>query len=438
MVSRYRSCSREDTPPAGARESVRGALGASRGYGSLMSQPSTSGGPFTRADAASRDALDPLAGVRDRFDVPDGLVYLDGNSLGVLPHGVAQRVARVVEHEWGRGLIGSWNISGWLDLPATSAAKIARLIGAASDEVVVADSTSINLFKLLVAAARLRPDRRVLVTEPTTFPTDGYIAASAARLLGLELRWCDPLDPLASVADDTVVLSLAHIDFRSGRMYDLGAITEAAHAAGALMLWDLCHSTGAVPVDLGTCGADLAVGCTYKYLNAGPGAPAYAFAATHLHDELDQPLTGWLGHAEPFAMERDYRPAEGIDQLRVGSPPIVSMAALDAALDAFEGVDLIQLRAKSLALTSLFIQLVEERVGHAVEVLTPREDDHRGSQVSLRHPHAERLVERLIDVGVVGDFRTPDIARFGFAPMYVRFVDVWDAVERLADVVDEL
>ena len=408
------------------------------GYGAQMAHIASPASTLTRADAAGRDATDPLAGVRDRFDLPAGMAYLDGNSLGALPRGVAERVARVVEQEWGRGLIGSWNVSGWLDLPATAAAKIARLVGAAPQEVVVADSTSVNLFKLLVAAARLRPNRRVIVTEPTTFPTDGYIAASTARLLGLELRWCDPLDPLASVDQDTAVLALTHVDFRTGRRYDLPAITMAAQAAGALMLWDLCHTTGAMPVDLGDCGVDLAVGCTYKYLNAGPGAPAYAFAAAHLHDEIDQPLTGWLGHAEPFAMERDYRPAEAMSRLRVGSPPIVSMAALDSALDAFDGVDLAQLRAKSLALTSLFIQLVDERLGSAVELLTPREEELRGSQVSLRHPKAELLIERLIGVDVVGDFRTPDIARFGLSPMYVRFVDVWDAVDRLAGVLEDL
>ena len=402
-----------------------------------MTQTSAVPGTVTRASAAERDAVDPLAAVRDRFDLPDDLIYLDGNSLGVLPRGVADRVARVVGQEWGRGLIGSWNVSGWMDLPSTAAAKVARLIGAAPEEVVVADSTSVNLFKLLVAAARLRPDRRVIVTEPTTFPTDGYIAASTARLLGLELRWCDPLDPLGSVGEDTAVLTLTHVDFRTGRLYDLAGITAAARSAGAVTLWDLSHSTGAVPVDLGACGVDLAVGCTYKYLNAGPGAPAYAFAAAHLHDELDQPLTGWLGHAEPFAMERKYRPARGIGRLRVGSPPVVSMAALDTALDAFDGVDHDQLRAKSLALTSMFMQLVDERVGSAVEVLTPR-DELRGSQVSLRHPDAQLLVERLIEAGVVGDFRPPDIARFGFAPMYVRFVDVWDAADRLAGVLDDL
>jgi kynureninase len=403
-----------------------------------MAQTTAAPRELSRAGAVGMDDADALAVLRDRFDLPAKLIYLDGNSLGALPRGVADRVSRVVEQEWGRGLIGSWNVSGWMDLPATAAAKIARLMGADAGEVVVADSTSLNLFKLLVAASRLRPDRRVIVTEPSTFPTDGYIAASTARLLGLELRWCDPHDPLGSVDADTAVLALTHVDFRTGRMYDMAGITSAAQSAGALMLWDLCHSTGAVPVDLRGCGADLAVGCTYKYLNAGPGAPAYAFAAARLHAELDQPLTGWLGHDEPFAMERDYRPAGGVGRLRVGSPPILSMAALDAALDAFEDVQPAQLRTKSLGLTSLFLRLVDERLGSAVEVLTPRAEQQRGSQVSLRHPRAAELVERLIAAGVVGDFRTPDIARFGFAPMYVRFVDVWDAVDRLAVVLTDL
>ena len=393
--------------------------------------------PTTRADAVALDGADPLAGFRDRFDLPADLIYLDGNSLGALPRGVADRVAQVVAGEWGRGLIGSWNVSGWMDLPRAVGAKIARLIGAGADEVVAADSTSVNLFKLLVAATGLRPDRRVIVVEPTTFPTDGYIAASTARLLGLELRWCDPDDPLAALDQDTAVLALTHVDFRTGRMYDMAAITEGAHAAGALMLWDLCHTAGAVTVDVTACGVDFAVGCTYKYLNGGPGAPAYAYVANRLHDQLDQPLTGWLGHAEPFALERDYRAAAGIARLRVGSPPIVSMAALDAALDAFEGVSLADLRAKSVALTSLFIDLVDARVGSSVEVVTPRADACRGSQVSLRHPEAYGVVQALIGRGVVGDFRTPDLARFGFAPLYVRHVDVWDAVDHLAGVLEQ-
>jgi kynureninase len=390
--------------------------------------------PVSREAAQRLDDADPLAFARSRFALPDGVVYLDGNSLGALPRGVGDRLRQVVEDEWGNDLIGSWNTAGWMDLPTRVGARIARLVGARPDEVVAGDSTSVNLFKLLVAAARLRPDRRVIVTEPTTFPTDGYIAASVARTLGLELRWCDPLAPLAAVDGDTAVLALTHVDFRTGRMYDLDAVTAGAHAAGALMLWDLCHSAGAVPVDLDGAGADLAVGCTYKYLNGGPGAPAYCFVAAALQDRVDQPLTGWMGHAAPFDMERDYTPAPGVGRMRAGSPPILGLAALDAALEAFDGVAMDDLRAKSLSLTSLFIDLVAGRP--ELEVVTPLEHDQRGSQVSLRHPEAYGVVQALIARGVVGDFRSPDIARFGFAPLYLRHVDVWDAAEALREVLE--
>jgi kynureninase len=392
--------------------------------------------PVTEPDRTSVEQLDrddPLAHVRTRFDLPDGLVYLDGNSLGALPRAVTARVADTVEREWGRGLIGSWNTAGWSELPARIATKIAPLVGADPDEVTVTDSTSVNLFKLLAAAVALRPGRRVVVIEQSTFPTDGYIAASVARTYGLDLRWCDPEDPLASVDDNTAVLSLTHVDFRTGRRYDERRITAGAHAAGALMLWDLCHTAGALPFDLHAAEADLAVGCTYKYLNGGPGAPAYAFVARHLHDHLEQPLAGWWGHADPFAMQRDYVPADGVGRLRVGSPPILSLVALDAALDVFEGVSMSDLRAKSLQLTGLFIDLVRARTG--LEVVSPDDPDARGSQVSLRHPEAYGVVQALIARGVVGDFRAPDIARFGFAPMYLRAVDVWDAVDQLVEVL---
>jgi kynureninase len=393
------------------------------------------GAGLTRYDAQQRDATDPLAFARERFTLPDGLVYLDGNSLGALPRAVGDRLKQVVEQDWGRGLIGSWNAAGWMDLPAVTGAKIARLIGARPDEVVAADSTSVNLFKLLVAAARLRPGRRVVVVEPSTFPTDGYIAASVARTLDLQLRWCDPADPLASVDHDTAVLALTHVDFRTGRMYDLEAVTAGAHEAGALMLWDLCHSAGAVPVDLTGAGADLAVGCTYKYLNAGPGAPAYCFVARGHQESVDQPLTGWMGHAAPFDMVRHYTPAPGIDRMRTGTPPVLGLVALDAALDAFDGVEMGALRRKSLGLTSLFIDLVRAHTG--LEVVTPDNPGHRGSQVSLRHPQAYGVVQALIARGVVGDFRNPDLARFGFAPLYLRYADVWDAVDALRTVLDQ-
>jgi kynureninase len=391
---------------------------------------------MTRDDAVARDLSDPLAPLRDRFVIPDGLIYLDGNSLGPLPVGVRERVAAVVADEWGRDLITSWNTHDWIDLPARAGAKIGRLIGAADDSVIVGDSTSVQLFKLLVAATRLRPGRRGIVTDASMFPTDSYIASSVARMTGSEIRWCEPSDVAASLDEDVAVLALTHVDYRSGRMHDAAALTAAAHAVGALACWDLCHSAGVVPVELAQWNADLAVGCGYKYLNGGPGAPAFAYVHPRWHDSLDQPLIGWLGHAEPFAFEQNYRPAPGITRVLTGTPSVLSMTALDAALDAFDGVSMAELRAKSLALTDYLIALADEHLtAYGVTVEAPREHGRRGSQVCLRHSEAYGLVQALIARGVVGDFRAPDLARFGLAPMYVRFVDVWDAVERAVAVL---
>jgi len=389
-----------------------------------------------RDDAVGRDLADPLGHLRNRFELPDGLIYLDGNSLGPLPVGVGERVAAVVTDEWGSDLITSWNTHDWIGLPARAGVKIARLIGAAEDTVVVGDSTSVQLFKLLVAATRLRPGRRVIVTDATMFPTDSYIASSVARMTGSEIRWCEPSDVAASLDEDVAVLALTHVDYRSGRMHDAAALTAAAHAVGALACWDLCHSAGVVPVELAQWNADLAVGCGYKYLNGGPGAPAFAYVHPRWHDLLDQPLTGWLGHAEPFAFEQNYRPAPGIAKVLTGTPSVLSMSALDAALDAFDGVSMAELRAKSLALTDYLIALADEHLTpYGVTVEAPREHGRRGSQVCLRHSEAYGLVQALIARGVVGDFRAPDLARFGLAPMYVRFVDVWDAVEQAVAVL---
>lgn len=391
---------------------------------------------MTRDDAVGRDLADPLGHLRNRFELPDGLIYLDGNSLGPLPVGVGERVAAVVTDEWGSDLITSWNTHDWIGLPARAGVKIARLIGAAEDTVVVGDSTSVQLFKLLVAATRLRPGRRVIVTDATMFPTDSYIASSVARMTGSEIRWCEPSDVAASLDEDVAVLALTHVDYRSGRMHDAAALTAAAHAVGALACWDLCHSAGVVPVELAQWNADLAVGCGYKYLNGGPGAPAFAYVHPRWHDLLDQPLTGWLGHAEPFAFEQNYRPAPGIAKVLTGTPSVLSMSALDAALDAFDGVSMAELRAKSLALTDYLIALADEHLTpYGVTVEAPREHGRRGSQVCLRHSEAYGLVQALIARGVVGDFRAPDLARFGLAPMYVRFVDVWDAVEQAVAVL---
>jgi kynureninase len=365
------------------------------------------------------------------FELPEGVVYLDGNSLGALPTGVAERLTEVVRQEWGTGLIRSWNDARWMELSRRVAARIAPLIGVSGDDVHLGDSTSVSLFKTTVAAARLRPGRRVLVVEPSTFPTDGYITAGVAELMGLELRWCDPADPLAAVDDDVALLSLTHVDFRTGAMFDMARITAEAQARGALVQWDLCHSTGAVPVDLTGVGADLAVGCTYKYLNGGPGSPAFLWVAPAHQAEARQPITGWMGHATPFAMARDYEPVLGIGAFGSGTPPVLALSALEAALAAFDGVDLAWLRERSLELTDAFMDLVEKRLPGVFEIVTPREHGRRGSQVSLRHPAAYGVVQALIARGVIGDFRDPDIARFGFAPLYNTLDDVATAVERL-------
>ena len=392
---------------------------------------------LARAGAEARDRADPLAGVRARFILPGGVIYLAGNSLGALPRDVPERVAEVVAQDWGQGLVRSWTDAGWVDLHRQVGARIARLIGAGDDEVVAGDSTSVNLFKLLVAGHRLQPDRQVLLTEEGNFPTDGYLVDSAARMCGLRVRRVGAADLPAAVTPEVAVVCLTHVDYRTGAMHDLPGLTARAHAAGALVLWDLAHSAGAVPVDLAGADADLAVGCGYKYLNGGPGAPAFSYVNRRLHDTLDQPLTGWFGHAEPFALDPDYRPAPGIDRVQCGTPPVLSMAALDAALAAVADVDPAAARAKSVSLTGLMIALADARLAAAgVSVATPREFARRGSQVSLRHPQAYGLVQALIARGVIGDFRAPDLARFGLAPLYTRHADVWDAVEQAAAVLE--
>jgi kynureninase len=390
---------------------------------------------LSRADAVALDERSPLRGRRALFDLPDEVIYLDGNSLGALPRNVAARMQEVIALEWGAGLISSWNNADWVGLWRRVGAKIAPLIGVSGDDVHVGDSTTVTLFKTLTAAARLRPGRRVVVLEPTTFPTDGYVAAGVARTLGLELRWCDPADPAASLDEDVALLTLTHVDFRSGAMYDMAALTAAAHDVGALVQWDLCHSAGAVPVSLVEADADIAVGCTYKYLNGGPGSPAFCWVHPRHQDAWDQPITGWFGHARPFDMDRDFTPADGITRMASGTPSVLALSALDAALDVFDGVAVDVLREGSLSLTGLFIALVDERLGSVFEVITPREQGRRGSQVSLRHDEAYGVVQALIERGVVGDFRTPDVARFGFAPLYVTHADVCDAVEHLVEVM---
>jgi kynureninase len=374
-----------------------------------------------RQRALDLDADDPLAGCRARFRVPDGLIYLDGNSLGALPVGVPAAVARTIEQEWGVDLIGSWNSNGWWDAPRRVGDRIGTLIGAGPGQVVACDSTSVNLYKLVVAARRLRPDRPGVVIDADDFPTDRYIVGSVAG--GSVAR---------DIGPDTGVVVRSHVNYQSGRLHDLAAVTAEAHEAGTVVVWDLSHSAGVVPVELDAAGVDFAVGCTYKYLNGGPGSPAFAYVAARHQEALRQPLAGWIGHAQPFAMGPEYEPAAGISRVLTGTPPIVAMAALEAALDAFDGVAMADVRAKSIALTSLFIELVEERFGAAFALASPRPAAERGGQVSFAHPEAYAIKQALIARHVVGDFRQPDLVRFGFAPLYTRFVDVWDAVDRLA------
>ena len=391
--------------------------------------------PATREEALALDAADPLRGLREAFDLSDG-VYLDGNSLGRLPLIVRERMRRCVDVEWGRDLIASWNAHGWVDLPRTVGAKIARLIGADPDAVRAADSTSVNLFKVLAAALALRPERRMIVSQRGNFPTDLYVADGLTGLVGdRELRLVDTgEEALAALGPDVAVLMLTHVDYRSGRVLDMGRLTAAAHEAGALAVWDLAHSAGAVPVDLAGAGADFAVGCGYKYLNGGPGAPAFFYVSPAHRAAARNPLSGWFGHAAPFAFEPGFRAAEGADRFLVGTPPVLSMTALDAAMDVWDGVEMAEVRAKSVALTEAFVALVERRCPD-LRLASPRDPGERGSQVSFRHEHAYPIVRALIERGVVGDFRAPDVARFGFAPLYLRHVDVWDAAEAVAEVM---
>jgi kynureninase len=411
---------------------------------------------LSRDDCLARDAADPLAAHRASFALPEGVIYLDGNSLGALPRATAARLAQVVDSEWGEGLIRSWNAAGWIDAPRRVGAKIAALIGARDDEVICADSTSINLFKVLACALRLlraQPPvaadaRRVILSERGNFPTDLYMAQGLVDLLGAEhtLMLVEPHE-MASTVDALgprlAVLMLTHVNFQTGAMHDMAALTAQAQRHGALVLWDLAHSAGAVPVDLNRANADFAVGCGYKYLNGGPGAPAFVFAAQrHLArlaaDPFAQPLSGWLGHRAPFAFDSGYAPAAGIERFAVGTPSILALAALDCGVDTVRAAGIDALRTKSVALSDLFIRLVDERCdGLDLALVTPRDPARRGSQVGYAHRAAWPVMQALIGArpAVIGDFRAPDILRFGFAPLYVRFVDVWDAVEALREIL---
>jgi kynureninase len=408
----------------------------------------------TLQDCRALDAQDPLRALRQQFTLPEGVIYLDGNSLGVLPKTAAARVAEAVTAEWGQGLIRSWNSAGWFELPQRLGNKIAQLIGAAPGEVVATDSTSINLYKVLSAALHIAaqdaPTRKVIVSERSNFPTDLYIAEALCRERGFRLQLVEPEEITAALAADVAVLMLTHVNYRTGAMHDMAAVTAAAHAAGVLTVWDLAHSAGAVPVALNAAKADFSIGCGYKYLNGGPGAPAFVWVNPKHADRFWQPLAGWWGHAAPFEFTPDYRPATGISRYLCGTQPILSMTALECGLDTVLAAEamggMLALRKKSLALTDLFIQLVEERcAGHGLGLATPREHSQRGSQVCLtRTEGAYAIVQALIARGVIGDFRAGDgevgkhldILRFGFTPLYIGFEDVWNAVEHLKQVLE--
>ncbi|KPF77852.1 kynureninase [alpha proteobacterium AAP81b] len=375
------------------------------------------------------DAADELAFARDLFALPEGVIYLDGNSLGPLPHATTARLSAVIAEEWGGDLITSWNRHDWIGAPARVGAKIAPLIGAAADEVIVADSVSVNLFKLLAGALAMRPGRRRIVVAAGDFPTDLYMAQGIASLGLAEVIAAD--DPVAALDDRTAVLLLSQVNYKTAALADMATVTAAAHRAGALVLWDLSHSVGALPVDLGGAGADLAVGCGYKYLNGGPGAPAFAFVARRHQADFRQPLSGWMGHAAPFAFAGDYEPAPGIGRLACGTPPILSLMALEVGVELIAGLGVDRLAAKSRALTELFITAVADIPG--LTLASPM--GPRGSHLAFRHPNAYAICQALIARGVIGDFRDPDILRFGFAPAYLRFADVAAAAAILAEIV---
>ncbi len=410
---------------------------------------------MTREECAALDVRDPLARLRASFILPDGVIYLDGNSLGALPRATSTRVREVIEQEWGGGLIRSWNDAHWIEAPRRVGAKIAKLVGALPHEVVCADSTSINLFKVLATALRLqaaRPqvsmrERRLILSERSNFPTDLYVAQGLADLLGnrYELKLVDFGAVIGAIDDSVAVVMLTHVNYRSGAKHSVSSVTYRAHQAGALMVWDLAHSTGAVPIDLNDARADFAVGCGYKYLNGGPGAPAFLYVADrHLkaitEEPFAQPLSGWMGHRAPFEFAPGYEPARTIDRFTVGTPSVLALAALECGVDTVLAAGVDALRAKSVQLTELFLRLVDERcTGFELHTITPRDAAYRGSQVCLTHPHAWPVMQALISRGVIGDYRdngdAPGILRFGFAPLYVRFVDVWDAVELLRETL---
>lgn len=384
--------------------------------------------------ARGLDAADPLAEYRDRFDLPEGLIYLDGNSLGALPKATPARLEQVLRGEWGEGLIRSWNSADWITLPQRVGAKIAPLVGAQPHEVIVADSVSVNLFKLISAALKMRPGRKVILSEPGNFPTDLYMIQGLEGQGLAERRLADRANIADALDEDVALLLLTHVHYKSGAMFDMAALTRAAHEVGALVLWDLSHTGGAMPVNLNGCEADFAVGCGYKYLNGGPGAPAYAFVAERHHDALEQPLSGWMGHVAPFDFSDDYAPAPGVDRLLCGTPSILAMAALEVGVELIAEIGVERLCAKSQALSGFFRECLAD-AGVDLPLVSPTDPGQRGSQLSFRHREAYALCQALIARGIIGDFRAPDILRLGFAPAYLRFEDMARTAQELAEIL---
>lgn len=392
----------------------------------------------TRSDLQQLDHEDPLASFREEFLLPEGIIYLNGNSLGAMPREAVQRSRRVVEVEWAKGLIGSMNTAGWFELPLSLGRKIAALVGAAPNEVVITDSTGINLYKVLAAALQIQPSRRVIVMEGSNFPTDNYMVQGLLAQLGdgYTIRFAEADEIMAAIDADVAAVCMTHVHYKTSNILDMETITERAHAVAAVAIWDLCHSIGVMPIDLNACKVDFAVACTYKYLNGGPGSPAMIFAAERHHGKYRQPLTGWFGHAAPFDFEQDYRPADGIRQMLSGTQPIVSMSLAEIGIDIALRADMQAVRAKSMRMTDLFIELVESRCSaFDVSVASPRDASQRGSQVSFYFADAYPLVRAMHERGVSCDYRAPGMLRFGFAPLYNSYADVWNAVDILYQIL---
>jgi len=392
----------------------------------------------TRPELEALDQSDPLAAFRDEFFLPENVIYLNGNSLGAMPLAAAGRAKQVIEHEWAEGLIGSMNTAGWYELPSTLGRKIAPLVGANPNEVVLTDAVGINLYKVVSAALKMQPDRRIVVMEGSNFPTNNYMVQGLLAELdkGYTIRFAEVDEIMDAIDEDVAAICITHVHYKTGHIHDMAAITKKAQAVGAAAVWDLCHSVGAMPIDLNGCNVDYAVGCTYKYVNCGPGAPSLLFVAERHHGKYTQPLTGWYGHADPFGFERDYRPVDDVRQMLTGTQPTASLSIAEIGIDIMLRADMQQIRDKSMRMTDLFIEIVEERCGdYGFELISPRNAEQRGSHVSFHNDDGYSIIRAMHDQGVVCDFRAPGKMRFGFAPLYIRYVDVWDAADRLHNIL---